>query len=98
MESNLNLNLAVVPNDFLERIENRLNVLESLLQSGSKSHPSEEYIDSTSAKEMLGICQRTLQEYRDRRIIGFHQVGRKIMYRRSDIEKFLDEHYIVRSL
>jgi|WetSurMetagenome_2_1015567.scaffolds.fasta_scaffold1278175_2 excisionase family DNA binding protein len=43
---------------------------------------------------LLMISKRTLQSYRDRGILPFAQIGRKIYYKASDIDEYLDQHYI----
>lgn len=43
---------------------------------------------------LLMISKRTLQSYRDRGILPFAQIGRKIYYKDSDIDEYLDQHYI----
>jgi excisionase family DNA binding protein len=43
---------------------------------------------------LLGISKRTLQNYRDQRILPFSQAGRKIYYKASDIDEYLEAHYI----
>ena len=43
---------------------------------------------------MLMISKRTLQTYRDRGILPFSQISRKIYYKASDIDEYLDRHYI----
>ena len=43
---------------------------------------------------LLGISKRTLQNYRDKRIIPFTQIGRKIYYKASDVDDFLERYYI----
>lgn len=44
--------------------------------------------------QILRISTRTLQSYRDRGILPFAQIGRKIYYKASDIDDYLDRHYI----
>lgn len=44
--------------------------------------------------QILRISSRTLQSYRDRGILPFAQIGRKIYYKASDIDEYLDRHYI----
>lgn len=43
--------------------------------------------------ERLYISPRTLQDYRDRRIIPYTQFAGKILYKASDLEKILQENY-----
>jgi hypothetical protein len=43
---------------------------------------------------MLGVSSKTWQNYRDNRIIPFAQFKRKISVKRSDLEAFMEAHYI----
>ena len=44
--------------------------------------------------KLLRVSKRTLQNYRDKRVIPFSQIGRKIYYKYSDIVDYLELHYI----
>jgi MerR family transcriptional regulator, repressor of the yfmOP operon len=44
--------------------------------------------------KILSISSRTLQTYRDKNILPFAQIGRKIYYKASDIDEYLEQHYI----
>ncbi|HEY5124454.1 MAG TPA: helix-turn-helix domain-containing protein [Ignavibacteria bacterium] len=52
------------------------------------------WISSEEVCHLLLISKRTLQSYRDRGILPFAQIGRKIYYKASDIDEYLDRHYI----
>ena len=43
--------------------------------------------------ERLYISPRTLQDYRDRKIIPYTQIAGKILYRLSDLQRILKENY-----
>ena len=43
--------------------------------------------------ERLYISPRTLQDYRDKRIIPYTQFAGKILYKASDLERLLEENY-----
>ena len=43
--------------------------------------------------ERLYISPRTLQDYRDRKIIPYTQFAGKILYKASDLEGILEENY-----
>jgi excisionase family DNA binding protein len=51
-------------------------------------------LSSDDVCNLLQVSKRTLQNYRDRGIIPFSQIGRKIYYKASDIEEYLSNHYI----
>ena len=42
---------------------------------------------------LVGIENLTLQDYRNEGRISYYQLGGKILYRESDIEKMLQENY-----
>lgn len=52
------------------------------------------WLSSEEVCRLLMISKRTLQNYRDRGILSFAQISRKIYYKASDIEAYLESHYI----
>ncbi len=59
-----------------------------------QKNPEDRWLTSQEVCEILKISSRTLQTYRDRKQISFSQTGPKIYYKKSDIDKYLDDHYI----
>ena len=51
------------------------------------------WLDTQDVCQMLNICPRTVQEYCNIGIIPYIQLGGKILYRESDIEKILMANY-----
>lgn len=89
-----NLNLAVVPQDFLNNIEANINELKAILKVKSESEINSQWIPSVKIPKILGISLKSWQEYRNRRLLSFSQIGSKIYVKRSDLEKFMNDHYI----
>jgi excisionase family DNA binding protein len=52
------------------------------------------WLTSEEVCHLLAISKRTLQSYRDRGILPYAQIGRKIYYKASDIDDYFDAHYI----
>jgi MerR family transcriptional regulator, repressor of the yfmOP operon len=52
------------------------------------------WLTSDEVCHLLGISKRTLQNYRNNGILPFSQIGRKIYYKASDIDDYLERHYI----
>jgi excisionase family DNA binding protein len=52
------------------------------------------WLSSDEVCHLLMISKRTLQSYRDNGILPFAQVSRKIYYKASDIDEYLEAHYI----
>ena len=60
----------------------------------SKNLPKQEvFLDNEEFITMLKISRRTAQTWRDEGKISFSQVGNKIYYKLSDVEKTMDEYY-----
>ncbi len=74
----------------VEEIRQDVKVLLSKMTNRSLS----KWIDNREAMRMLGVSLRTMQKYRDERTIGFAKFGKKIYYRVSDIESFLEKHFL----
>jgi len=43
---------------------------------------------------LLMISKRTCQSYRDRGILPFVQISRKIYFKASDLDAYMEAHYI----
>jgi len=89
-----NLNFAVVPHDFLEKIDSEIRELKNLLRVKTEDERKSELIESVKIPKLLGISRKTWQTYRDKRLISFSQIGNKIYVKRADLECFMAEHYI----
>ena len=53
----------------------------------------EHYLTDRELAQRLKICRRTLQDYRNNGILPYRQLGGKILYRESDIERVLQRCY-----
>lgn len=89
-----NLNFAVVPQNFLNKIESDISELKSILREKSEAELNEQYVKSVQVPKILGISRKTWQSYRDKKLIPFSQIGSKIYVKRSDLENFMSDHYI----
>ena len=89
-----NLQMAVVPQSFLDKLEEKIENLENILRDKSESEQNSQWIESVKIPKILGVSQKTWQTYRDKRLIPFSQIGAKIFVKRADLEKFMESHYI----
>ena len=69
----------------LDTIQNQIN----LKSEGKK----ETFLDNQEFLLLLKISKRTAQTWRDEGKISFSQVGNKIYYKLSDVEKLMQENY-----
>ncbi|MBR5593355.1 MAG: helix-turn-helix domain-containing protein [Bacteroidaceae bacterium] len=75
--------------DLIEKVD---RLCESL--SINKEKAKEDYLDSEEVMRTLGICRKTWQNYRDKKIIPYTKISRKIYVKRSDLEKFMQTNII----
>lgn len=85
---------VLLPKSELEAITASLEEVKALIKGKAKDDAGAEWIESTEARKMLGVSQKTWQTYRNSRALPFSQFGRKIYVRRADIDAFLQSHTI----
>lgn len=71
-------------------------VLEGVEYMAANYRPllaGERYLTGDEVCEMLHVSKRTLQDYRDTRLLGYVQLPGKIIYKESDIMTLLDKYY-----
>lgn len=85
------MNFLVMKEDQYASIMERLDRLEKAFQ---KKSPDERYYSIKQLMQLLGVSRKTVQAWRDKRLIAFSQVGRNIWFSRSAIDAFmLRNHY-----
>lgn len=52
----------------------------------------ERFLTDAELSERLKLSRRTLQEYRSNGKVTYYQIGTKILYKESDIEKLLNDN------
>ena len=53
----------------------------------------ERFLTDREVSARLKVSRRTLQDYRNNGIIAYYQLGGKILYKESDIERMLAANY-----
>jgi hypothetical protein len=74
--------------DILEKIE----AINTSISKNNKE-PKDEFLDNQEFIQLMNISKRCCQSWRDEGIVSFSQVGGKIYYRMSDVQKLLDSNY-----
>ena len=70
------------------------NHIEEILKNYRPIMNGEIYLSGEDLCRLLHISKRTLQQYRDDKILPYIQVGGKIIYKESDILKILEKNYV----
>lgn len=88
------LQMAVVPQQWLDTISEKLETLTTALKTKSEEEINSQLVESTDARKLLGISAKTWQTWRDERRIPFSQFGRKIYVKRADLDEFINQHRV----
>lgn len=88
------LSMAVIPQSFLDGLMDEVKEVKEILKSKSEDEINSQWIESSKARKILGVSQKTWQTYRDERRIPFSQFGRKIYVKRADLDAFMEANYI----
>lgn len=71
-----------------------LKAVNRLIDEHRPSIFNEVYLTGEEVREMFRISQRSLQTYRDERIIPYTTIGGKFLYPQSRIFEVLERNYI----
>jgi len=76
--------------EIMEKLEDIRNAT-----AGDKNQQtlSDRWLDIADVCNLLHISKRTLQSYRDNKILAFSQIGGKIYFKATDIEALLNKNY-----
>ena len=76
-----------------KKLTQALRLVERLIEEQRPSIFNEVYLTSEEIRSMFGISKRTLQTYRDERIIPYTMLGGKFLYPQSAIFEVLERHF-----
>ena len=78
---------------FAQLMEGILKKLERYCATARPMLGGEVYLTGEEVCSQLWLSTRTLQEYRNARILPFYKIGGKILYKQSDIQTMLERYY-----
>ena len=94
MESVEDLNMDV---DDMQMVLSAISSVSKRIKEVAQTHKplfgGEQFLTGKEVCERLYISPRTLQDYRDKRIIPYTQFAGKILYKVSDLERMLKNSY-----
>ena len=83
----------LVNTEDLRRLIRSLNELKDQLSRTLDNEFSQKWVDGKKVCKLLGICNRTLWELKKSGKLKCSQFGRKILYRVSDVDAFIEANY-----
>jgi len=89
-------NIVLMEEESFKKLSEKLDALKSevrKLNLKSTGLVEDHWLTSDDVCTYLGIRRRTLQNMRDNKTISFSKHGKKIYYKASDIEKYLEQNY-----
>ncbi|UPT68999.1 MAG: helix-turn-helix domain-containing protein [Sphingobacteriales bacterium JAD_PAG50586_3] len=87
------MDVIVIESNAFKEIMSRLQGMEKAITS-ILCEPKERIIDNDEFIAEMKISRRTAQTWRDEGLINFYQIDRKIYYKQTDIDTFLEKHRI----
>ena len=78
---------------FFGSLDRMLDKIESALTGCKPTLNGERFLSDPEVSDRLKVSRRTLQDYRTTGRIPYIQLGGKVLYRESDIQKLLEENY-----
>lgn len=77
----------------LQNVQKNSKWLSAFLESYSPPLDEERYLTDKEVAELLRVSRRTLQEYRNNRVLPFILLGGKVLYPESGLREVLETNY-----
>lgn len=78
---------------FGDTLDRLLDGIENFVANSRPTLGGERFLTDREVSARLKVSRRTLQDYRNEGRIAYIQLGGKILYRESDIERMLNDGY-----
>ena len=94
----MNDKVEVITASDLKPVFDELNemrsVVETLKEISQPMFQGRHYLTDSALCRKLNICKRTLATYRANGVLGYYNLPGKILYSDTDVEAFLQKHYL----
>ena len=77
----------------LQNVQKNSKWLSAFLESYSPPLDEERYLTDKEVAELLRVSRRTLQEYRNNRVLPFILLGGKVLYPELGLREVLETNY-----
>ncbi len=77
-----------------KKLKELRGTIELILQNFRPVMNGEIYLSGQDVCKLLHISKRTLQQYRDDKILPYVQIGGKIIFKQSDLLRILEQNYV----
>ena len=78
---------------FIGKLDALFEGIERMDAEHKASPSNEQFLTDKEVSAWLKVSRRTLQDYRNNGMIAYYQLGGKILYKESDIERMLAANY-----
>ena len=78
----------------LDELNEMKAIAERLREHASPMFQGKRYLTDSALSRRLNICKRTLATYRANGALGYYNLSGKILYSDTDVEAFLQRHYL----
>jgi hypothetical protein len=77
----------------LKKLDDQVTLIVAKMKLGGKLDPENIFFDTKEMIKVMSISHRTLQIWRDSKVIGYSQIGNKIYFSLEDIQKLMKDNY-----
>lgn len=87
--------IALNPQDEFQKVLSQLPCMQELIKKphAGEQTPLSDWLDNQDVMHALHISPRTLQTLRTNGTLPFSRIGNKLYYKRSDIQRILQDNY-----
>ena len=79
--------------EFGNSLDRLLDGIENFMANSRPTLGGERFLTDREVSARLKVSRRTLQDYRNNGVVSYYQLGGKILYKESDIERMLAANY-----
>lgn len=93
-ESPKAVTMILMPEAEWDRLKQQLDDIKNFVADNKSKKDDDVWLTINEAAKVLKVSRKTLQIYRNRHYVPFSQFGRKICFKKSDIERFMNGNVI----
>lgn len=82
--------MILIPEEEWNTLNSKIDYLISIVKECNNEREDLVLLDIKEVANILHVSERTILRYRDRRLLPYYQIGKNILFKKKEIEQFIE--------
>ena len=82
--------MVFIPKEEWDTLNSKIDYLISIVHENNNKEDSNAWLGIKEVADLLHVSERTILRYRDKRLFPYYQIGKNVLFKKKEIEQFIE--------